>query len=138
MNPENMMWEDIEVGKECEPFEYRVTEEMVQKYLKALGIENSWYAKDSPFGGPVVPALISRSDAAHPEWWYPFTIRPGFLHARSEFEFINPLKVGKTVKITGKWVEKFEKRGRKWAVIEAVAVDEDGVEVWRCKTSHTV
>lgn len=138
MNPENMTWEDIVVGKECEPFEYRVTEEMVRKYLEDLGIKNSWYTNESPFGWPIVPALISRSDAANLDWWYPFWTRPALLHARSEFEFINPLRVGKKVRVTRKWVEKYEKRGKKWAAIEAVAVDENGLEIVRSRTTHTV
>jgi len=137
-NPEDMTWEDIEVGRECEPFEYRVTEERVRKYLDALGIENPWYTEGSPFGGPIVPALISKSDAATHDWWYPFTSRPGFLHTRSEFEFINPLKVGKRVRVKGRWAEKYKKRGRDWAAIEAVAVDEDGLEIVRSRTTHTV
>lgn len=138
MNPEDMTWEDIEIGSECEDFEYCVTEEMVRKYLTALGIENPWYTKDSPFEGPIAPALVGRSDAARPDWWYPFTTHPGFLQAKTEFEFINPLKIGKKIKVKGRWVEKYEKRGRKWASIESIAVDEDGLEIVRCKITHTV
>jgi hypothetical protein len=138
MKPDNMTWKDIELGGECEPYEYRVTEEIVRKYLETLGIENPWYTEDSPFGGPIAPALISRSDAADPNWWHPFTTRPGFLQARSEFEFINPIRVGKKVRIKGRWTEKYEKRGRKWAAIEALAVDEDGLEIVRSKTTHTL
>src|SRR3990172_625024 len=103
-NPENMTWEDIEVESECEPYEYVVTEETVQGYLKALGIDNPWYTNDSPFGGPIAPALISKSDAADPNWWFPFVNRPAFLHARTEFEFINPLKVGGKGTVRGRWI----------------------------------
>jgi hypothetical protein len=137
-NPDNMTWDDIETGQECEPYEYEITQELVKTYLQAIGIENPWYTEDSPFGGPIAPALISKSDAADPNWWHPFASRPEFLHARSEFEFIHPVKVGKKVKVKGKWVEKYEKRGRKWAATEALAVDEDGVEIVKSTTTHTV
>jgi acyl dehydratase len=133
-----MTWEDIEVGRECEPYEYVVTEEAVQGYLNALGIGNPWYTHDSPFGGPIAPGLISKSDAADPNWWFPFVDRSAFLHARSEFEFIHPLRVGKKVTVKGRWVEKYQKRDRNWATIEAVAVDEDGLIIVKSRTTHTV
>ena len=57
----------------------------------------------------------------------------GGFHAQQEFEFINPLKVGKKVRVTGKLVDRYIKRGREYFVAEFVAVDEDGLEIVRMK-----
>lgn len=46
--------------------------------------------------------------------------------AKSEHEFINPLKINQTITIKGKVIEKFTKRDRKYLVSEYQTTDESG------------
>jgi hypothetical protein len=46
--------------------------------------------------------------------------------AKSEHEFIKPIKIGSKVTIRGKIIEKFEKRGRNYVISEYETVDENG------------
>ncbi len=46
--------------------------------------------------------------------------------AKSEHEFLKPMKVGGKVTIRGRVVEKYEKRGRYYVVSEYETVDENG------------
>jgi acyl dehydratase len=46
--------------------------------------------------------------------------------AKSEHEFIRPMKVGSKVFVRGKVTDKYIKRGREYVVTEFEAVDEHG------------
>ena len=46
--------------------------------------------------------------------------------AKSEHEFLKPMKIGSKIFIRGKIVNKYVKRGKKYAVTEFTAVDESG------------
>ncbi len=132
-----------EIGDEYEPVEVTVTEEMVERRLWANDDYNPWYLEDSPFGGRIASPII----LLEPSWgfeppmpsmvWGYYRFPPGgALHGRAEFEFINPLKVGKKIKITARLVDKFHLRERDWFVSEYLAVDEDGVEVVRMRRTE--
>jgi len=62
MEKPEFSWESIEVGKVVGEREITVPREMVAAHLKGVGAERDWYEKDSPFGGPVVPPMISIND----------------------------------------------------------------------------
>lgn len=124
------------VGDEYEPIEITVTEEMVVRRIWANDDYNPWYMEDSPFGGRIVPPLFLATELPGLVYSYYATPPGGHLHAKQEFEFINPLRIGKKVKITGRLVDRYNKRGRDWFVSEALAVDEDGVEIVRMRRTE--
>ncbi|GIX48578.1 MAG: hypothetical protein KatS3mg131_2789 [Candidatus Tectimicrobiota bacterium] len=51
---------------------------------------------------------------------------PGSIHVSQEFEFLRPLVVGETVTVSGQVVDKFEKRGRTYVVVETLYHDAAG------------
>ena len=122
-----------EIGDEFEPIEITITEEMVERNAWANDDYNPWYMEDSPFGGRIVsPTFLMQFD---PRLFYGYYAYPpgGSLHAGEEFEFIKPLKIGKKIKITGRLVERYVKRGRDYFIAELLVVDEDGVELLRMR-----
>lgn len=59
--------------------------------------------------------------------------RPGYLHAKHEYEMLNPARPGKKIKVTGRIVDKYVKRGREYVTVEALSVDEDGTPLLRAR-----
>lgn len=57
----------------------------------------------------------------------------GALHARQDIEFISPCRVGKKIRMTGRLVNIYQKRGMNYYVWDIMAVDEDGKEIVRMK-----
>ncbi len=128
-----MVFEQMPLGEEYAD-EYVLTPELAQEY--AVGIEDyhSWYLEQSPFGGPIAnPILIV---AQHARLFKTIYATAGNVHTRHETQFLNPARIGKTIKISGKLVDKYIKRGREYLVVECRSVDEDGVEI--CRDRRTI
>jgi hypothetical protein len=63
-------------------------------------------------------------------------VTAGNVHTRHETQFRNPARLGKKIRISGKLVDKYLKRGREYLVVECRSVDEDGVEI--CRDRRTI
>ncbi len=127
-----MVFDEMVVGEEFPELKVAFDEDLQGRFLVALKEENPWYFSNSPWGGPITyHPLIDDAPmvAAMHRYQYPF----GFVHAKQETEFINPLPLGKPATITTKVADKYEKRGRGYIVIESLIVDEDGVEIMRTR-----
>jgi hypothetical protein len=127
-----MVFEQMEVGEEMPELDVVFDEDMQGRFLAALKEENPWYFRGSPWGGPITyhPLLDDAPmEATMQRYQYPF----GFVHARQETEFINPLPLGKPAHITTRVVDKYEKRGKGYIVIESLIKDEDGLEIMRTR-----
>ena len=127
-----MVLEEMGVGEGMPELHVVFDEDMQGRFLAALKEENPWYYRESPWGGPITyhPLLDDAPmEATMHRYQYPF----GFVHARQETEFINPLPLGKPARITTKVTDKYEKRGKGYIVIESLIVDEDGVEIMRTR-----
>lgn len=122
-----------EIGEEYESIEITITEEMVERNAWANDDYNPWYLEDSPFGGRIASPTIlgSLSNRAIHAYFAPPP--DGSFHAKQEYEFFNPLKIGKKITVTGKLVDRYSKRGRQWFVHEFLAVDEDGTKISRMR-----
>lgn len=129
---ELMVFDKMEVGEELPELRVAFDEELQGRFLVALKDENPWYYNQSPWGGPITyhPLLDDAPmEAAMRLYQYPF----GFVHAKQETEFINPLPLGKPARITTKIADKYVKRNRGYIVIESLVVDEDGLEILRTR-----
>jgi acyl dehydratase len=127
-----MAFEKLEVGDVLPEMNVVYDEDMQGRFLAALQEDNPWYYKESPWGGPLTyhPLLDDAPmEAAMHRYQYPFS----FVHARQETEFINPLPLGKPVRIISKIVDKYIKRNRGYIVIESLVVDEEGLEIIRAR-----
>ena len=128
------LWK-AQIGDEYPPMEVTVTEEMVERNAWATDNYHPWYMEGSPFGGRIVSPTVLVSQLAklfYGHYAYP---TGGAFHAKQEFEFINPHRIGKKVTITGKLVDRYVKRGRDYFVSEYLVIDKDGTEIIRMRRS---
>ena len=128
-----MVFEDMPVGEEYAD-EYVLTPEMAREYAEGIEDVNAWYLEHSPFGGPVAnPILIV---AQHVRLFKTKYATAGNVHTRHETQFLNPARIGKKIKVYGKLVDKYVKRGGEYLVMECRSVDEDDIEI--CRDRRTV
>lgn len=130
--------DQVGVGEEFEPYEFRVTTEFNQQYLEAVEDYHPRYLQETDLGPPIVhPALlivqsnVTRSPS--------FQLPPGMaaVHAKEEVEYLNPGRVGKTFWVCWKVVDVYEKRGRQYQIKEVLITDEDGTEILRRRIIDT-
>lgn len=112
---------DVYVGRDYGKHAYTITPELVETYSR--GVEgavdqNPWYTGDSPFGGPVAPALIRHSEVYRYHGWYLPDIY-GNLHAKQEWELFAPLRVGDAITTRATLIDRYRKRDRQYVVLEA-------------------
>ena len=70
----------------------------------------------------------------HPKMQFAkFTSLRSAIWAKSEHEFLKPFKIGSKVRIRGKVVEKFIKRGKFYRVSEFETIDENGDVLMRSR-----
>jgi acyl dehydratase len=127
-----MVYDEMVVGEELPTMEFQFDEDVQGRLIISLGEENPWYFKESPWGDPITHhALMDDAplSAVMRRYEYPF----GFVHARQETEFINPLPLGKPIKVYSKIVDKYVKRDRGYIVVESLCVDDDGIEILRAR-----
>lgn len=128
-----MVFEDMPVGEEYAD-EYVLTPDLARDYAEAIEDLNPWYLEPSPFGGPVAnPILIV---AQHVRLFKTKYATAGNVHTRHATQFFNPARIGKKIKVYGKLVDKYIKRGREYLVMECRSVDEDEIEI--CRDRRTV
>ena len=134
--PEKIRTDQLKVGHEMERLEFVVTPEFNENYLDAVEDHHPRYTRETEFGPPVVhPALLNNysNSTRSPSFYLPPGV--GGIMAADETEYINPARVGKTLRVSWKVVDRYEKRGRQYLVREASIVDEDGTEILRRKTA---
>ena len=135
-------WPDTAyVGKHLGRHQYHVDADMVAQYIASTGDANAWYLGDSPFGGPVAPALLrSAEQYAFPtsEWYLPRLF--GNLHIKQEWDLFKAVRVGETISSVGTIVDRYFKRDREVMVQEFCIFNEAGAMVsrGRCHQSFLV
>ena len=113
----------VQVGEEFRSNDLLIKPEDVETFAFAVDDHHPWYFEDSPFGGPIAhPVLLANQALMMRHNRY---IIPAGLHAKMQFEFIEPLRAGMRVRSYGKVIDKFVKRGRHYMVTEFTTRDED-------------
>ncbi len=125
----------MDVGERFAPLEFVVTRELNEQYLYAEEDYSAIYLDaEDPIAHPGLLLNMSnntRSSSFHlPQGW-------AEIHAAEETNYCNPARVGKRLTVTWEVVEKFEKRGRPWHVLDILIADEDGLEILRRKMTNT-
>ena len=116
-------YEAVQVGEEFMSDDFLIKPEDVETFAFAVDDHLPWYFKDSPFGGPVAhPTLLGNQALLMRHSKY---IVPAGLHAKMQFEFVEPLRVGMRVRSSGRVLDKYEKRGRHYMVTQFETRDED-------------
>lgn len=131
-NPRLMVYDELKVGEELPTMEFVIDGETQGRYLIAAEDDNPLYYRESPWGYPIVhPSTIDviPMGAVSSKYEYPF----GWVHARQETEFINPVPVGKPLRALSKIADKYRRKERGYVVVESLIVDEDGREIMRVR-----
>jgi acyl dehydratase len=112
----------VQVGEEFMSDDLMVKPEDVETFAFAVDDHHPWHLEDSPFGGPIAHQVLLGNQALmmrHSRY-----IVPAGLHAKMQFEFVEPVKVGMRVRTYGKVIDKFIKRGRFYMVTEFTTKNE--------------
>jgi len=124
-----LTYEALQVGEEFVSDEHLVTPEDVETYAYAVEDHHPWFSGASPFGGPIAhPTLLGNQALRLRHGRY--IVHAG-LHARMEFEFLEPIRPGVRVRSRGRVIDKYERRGKPYMVTEFSTADEQGTVLVR-------
>jgi acyl dehydratase len=124
-----LTFEGLKVGEEFVSDPQLVSPEDVEAYAYAVDDHHPWFVEGSPFGGPIAHPTFMANQALrlrHSRY-----IVPAGLHAKMEFEFLEPIRPGARVRSRGKVIDKYERRGKPYMVTEYVTEDENGTALVR-------
>lgn len=133
MSNGDLSYDGIELGKQYGPYKYPLAER-IPRILEATENAHPWHHGRSPWGPPVAPPSLLGSmcmrfiDSIAP-------IAPGTLHTRQDVQTLAALRLDRQPIAYGKFVEKYERRGRRWAVFEARFRDETGLLIGHGRTT---
>jgi hypothetical protein len=123
-------FDELKIGMEFGPVDFDSSEKAVKRHCDEMGDHNPIYLTDSPFGGPVIPPLLSATLLGLRMIGTKYDAH-ATVPARLIQKNVNPGKVGKKMTLSGTLVDKYIRRGLEYAVIESVIRDEDGMEIRR-------
>ena len=107
-------YETVTVGEEFMSDDFMIKPEDVDTFAYAVDDHNPWYFEDSPLGGKIAhPTLLGNQALLMRHGKY---VVPAGLHAKMQFEFVEPARVGMRVRTRGKVIDKYERRGRHYMV----------------------
>jgi len=124
-----LTYEALQVGEEFVSDPQLVSPEDIDAYAFAVDDHHPWFFEDSPFGGAVAHPTFMANQALrlrHSRY-----IVHGGLHAKMEFEFLEPIRPGMRVRSRGRVIDKYERRGKPYMVTEYVTEDENGTVLVR-------
>ena len=113
----------VEVGETLGPLELTVDDHLLKTYAWSLDDHHPWHrdAASSPSGDRVAPAAFFLGELLRLLNTRYDPNRDLGLHQREEVWFDSPARLGETVRLEGRIVEKYVKRGRGYYVTEAEA-----------------
>ena len=126
----------VHVGQYIGQRDLEITPELVREYSEAVDDLNGWYSGESPWGGPVAPALLLHSEVYRNLSWYLPRIY-GNLHARQEWDLFKPMIVGDIVNTRSVVIDRYLKRDREYVVNEVICFGADGAMLNRGRTHQS-
>lgn len=125
---EKLDFESIPIGLELGTMEMTLDENTVDERIKLV----QWEAREPVDKLHLAPPGITIRQ--HPAMRFAkFTNLRAAIWAKSEHEFLKPMKIGSKVFIRGKVVDKYVKRGRNYVVSEFETIDENGEVLMRSR-----
>ena len=120
---QKISYDVVRVGEEFMSDDFLIKPEDVDTFAFAVDDHHPWFFEDSPFGGPIAHPVLPGNQALsmRPSRY----IVPAGLHAKMQFEFVEPVRAGMRVRSYGKVIDKFEKRGRHYMVTEFTTKNEE-------------
>lgn len=139
------VYDKIEVPEDFGPVDLLVDDLKIKRFAFVADDFGDWYLKgDSPWGGRIgQPGLLANDLLQLFTTRYAASQVVG-LHTSEELWWHAPVRLGQSVRLTGRYVDKYEHRGQGSVVMEADARDLDGnllmhhrgVEIMRTKPSE--
>ena len=108
----------LEVGEEFVSDDHLVIPADVEAHGFAVEDDHPWLAE-----GTAPPTLMA-NQALHLRH-SKYIVHAG-LHAKMEFNFLEPIRLGMRVRTRGKVIDKYERRGKPYMVTEYVTEDDTG------------
>ena len=127
---------EIPAGKYLGERRVEVTPDLIRRFSEGSADFNPSYTGDSPFGGPVAPALIGSHEPWRFNGWYAPEVR-GTLHSKQEWDLFAPIPVGSTYVARAVVAERHLKRERHVIVNEVTLSDEAGRPCARGRTHQS-
>jgi acyl dehydratase len=127
--------EEVYVGLQRDPHDFDVTPDLIDVYSAAVGDHHPWYTGDSPFGGPVAPALLRHSQVYLFPGWYLSSF--GNLHAKQEWELYHPMMVGDHLTAHSLISDRYSRRDRDSVVHEVTISTASGRVLNRGRTHQS-
>jgi hypothetical protein len=110
--------DSLQVGDEFVSDDHLVIPEDIETHGFAVEDDHPWLAE-----GTAPPTLMA-NQALHLRH-SKYIVHAG-LHARMEFNFLEPIRLGMRVRTKGKVIDKYERRGKPYMVTEYVTEDDNG------------
>ena len=128
----------LEVGDVYAPLEFTVSPEFNEQYLFAQKDYDPRYLGADPAApAEVHPTLLLAMSANTKSPSFQLAPGTGSILAEQRCRFHNPAYVGKRLRVDWRVVETYEKRGRRYQVMETRLSDEDGRDIL-VRRSHLV
>jgi len=116
-------FDQLKIGDKFGPRMFDTSEKAVEHFCNEMDDQNPFWIKASPWGGPVVPPLLSAT-----------LIGLGMIGSKYDAHAtvptkliqknINPIFVGTKIHQSGVLIDKYMKKGLEYAVIESVLADD--------------
>jgi acyl dehydratase len=127
------VFENLQIPEELGPVTITVDDHKVKRFAFTQDDYGAWHLQGgSPFDGARIghPALLGNDLVQLFTTRYRASKTVGF-HTEEQIWFDSPVKLGERVKLSGKYVEAYERRGQGYVVMEAQATGEDGRSIIR-------
>jgi len=133
-----MRYEDIVVGEELRPLSFRISSEEAALWAAGADDHSPWYVQASPFGGAIVhPARFSVDPIRLIRHNYQPRGMPG-IFAACDLAYRAPGFVDRGYTVSGYVVDKYERKGNQYIVVDSMTADEDGREIVRSRYTSLV
>ena len=131
-----LVYEFFSIGMQLPVFVHEVTEEEIDNFCKSLQEKNPIYMSDEAakklgLAGRIAPPMLVRKYAHFQNVFKGFkgTIPGHTIYASGEYHFLNPVRPGDTITTTGRVIDKFVKRNKKFLCFELISKNQSGQTV---------
>jgi len=119
-------FENVEIPEELGPIAVVVDDALIKQYAFCMDDYHPWHFDSSPLGTRIAHASLVAQDLLTVYCSKYDRTNGASIHTEEELQFHAPIPIGETVTVTGKYTEKFVRRGTGQVVMEAEARDSNG------------
>jgi 3-hydroxybutyryl-CoA dehydratase len=128
-----LVYDELQIGKEFEPYHLAITQGVVDNFLQAIGEEDSIYAnvgvaRKWGFDQPLAPQSLA-AVYARASYLKDYNMPGGGILAKQEFHFSHPIFVGDEIICKARVADRFLRKERKYVVIEIVTHNLKGQQI---------